>query len=160
MAALGFDRGRNPMDHDNIFVVTGDSGMGITHGTIAGMLLTDLILGRTNPWEALYDPSRVRLGAAADFARENSNVALQYTDWLTGGDVASAEDVRPGTGAIVRRGLEKIAVYRDDAGRHERERTEGTRGGEVRERSGRAGIVPPARTATGARRGRPVRPRR
>ncbi len=113
--------GRNPMDHDNIFVVTGDSGMGITHGTIAGMLLTDLILGRTNPWEALYDPSRVRLGAAADFARENSNVALQYTDWLTGGDVASAEEVKPGSGAIVRRGLEKIAVYRDPQGQvHER----------------------------------------
>ena len=85
--------GRNPMDHENIYVVTGDSGMGITHGTIAGMLLTDLILGRTNPWEALYDPSRVRLGAAADFARENSNVALQYTDWLTGGDVASADEI-------------------------------------------------------------------
>jgi glycine/D-amino acid oxidase-like deaminating enzyme/nitrite reductase/ring-hydroxylating ferredoxin subunit len=113
--------GRNPMDHENIYVVTGDSGMGITHGTIAGMLLSDLILGRTNPWEALYDPSRVRLGAAADFARENSNVALQYTDWLTGGDVASADEIPAGNGAIVRRGLEKIAVYRDPQGRlHER----------------------------------------
>ena len=113
--------GRNPMDHDNIYVVTGDSGMGITHGTIAGMLLTDLILGRTNPWEALYDPSRVRLSAAADFARENSNVALQYTEWLTGGDVSSADEIEPGGGAIVRKGLEKIAVYRDPEGRlHER----------------------------------------
>jgi len=108
--------GRNPMDHENVYVATGDSGMGITHGTIAGMLLSDLILGRTNPWEALYDPSRVTLRAAGDFARENSNVALQYTDWLTGGDVASADDVRPGSGAIVRRGLEKIAVYRDEQG--------------------------------------------
>jgi glycine/D-amino acid oxidase-like deaminating enzyme len=35
--------------------------MGITHGTIAGMLLSDLILGRPNPWEKLYDPSRVTL---------------------------------------------------------------------------------------------------
>ena len=51
--------GRNPMDDDNIYVATGDSGMGMTHGTIAGMLLTDLILGRDNPWEALYDPSRM-----------------------------------------------------------------------------------------------------
>ena len=113
--------GRNPMDHENIYVVTGDSGMGITHGTIAGMLLTDLILGRPNPWQALYDPSRVTLRAAADFARENSNVALQYTDWLTGGDVASAEEIAPGAGAIVRKGLEKIAVYRDPQGKlHER----------------------------------------
>ncbi len=109
--------GRNPMDHENIYVVTGDSGMGITHGTIAGMLLSDLILGRSNPWEALYDPSRVTLRAAADFARENSNVALQYADWLTGGDVKSADEIAPGNGAILRRGLEKIAAYRDEEGR-------------------------------------------
>jgi len=108
--------GRNPMDHDNIYVVTGDSGMGLTHGTIAGMLLSDLILGRTNPWEKLYDPSRVRIRAASEFARENSNVAFQYTDWLTGGDVKSADEVAPGSGAIMRRGLEKIAVYRDAQG--------------------------------------------
>jgi len=113
--------GPNPADHDNVYVVTGDSGMGITHGTIAGMLLSDLILGRANPWAKLYDPARVKLAAAADFARENSNVALQYADWLTGGDVASADEIRPGSGAIVRRGLEKIAVYRDpDGGLHQR----------------------------------------
>ena len=113
--------GRNPMDHENIFVVTGDSGMGITHGTIAGMVLSDLILGRQNPWAALYDPSRVTLRAAGDFARENSNVALQYTDYLTGGDVASADEIPAGGGAIVRRGLDKLAVYRDEQGRlHER----------------------------------------
>src|SRR5688572_2061248 len=113
--------GRNPMDHDNVYVATGDSGMGITHGTIAGMLVSDLILGRNNPWAALYDPSRVTLLAAGDFARENSNVALQYTDWLTGGDVASAGEIPPGSGAILRRGLEKIAAYRDEQGRlHER----------------------------------------
>jgi Rieske Fe-S protein len=108
--------GRNPMDHENVYVVTGDSGMGITHGTIAGMLLSDLILGRPNPWEALYDPARVTLRAAGDFARENSNVALQYTDWLTGGDVGSVDEIAPGSGALVREGLEKLAVYRDDEG--------------------------------------------
>jgi glycine/D-amino acid oxidase-like deaminating enzyme len=37
--------GRNPLDEPNVFIVTGDSGMGMTHGTIAGILLTDLILG-------------------------------------------------------------------------------------------------------------------
>ena len=65
--------------------------------------------------------SRLVTGAAAEFARENSNMALQYADWLTGGDVASADEIKPGAGAIVRRGLEKIAAYRDGEGRlHER----------------------------------------
>jgi glycine/D-amino acid oxidase-like deaminating enzyme/nitrite reductase/ring-hydroxylating ferredoxin subunit len=113
--------GRNPMDHENIFVVTGDSGMGLTHGTIAAMLLTDLILQRKNPWQALYDPSRVPLRAAGEFAKENANMAAQYGDWLTGGDVKSVDQIGPDNGAIMRRGLEKIAVYKDAAGAvHER----------------------------------------
>lgn len=108
--------GRNPLDEPNVFIATGDSGMGMTHGTIAGILLTDLILGRENPWATLYDPSRKTLRAAGEFAKENLNVARQYADLVTGGDVGSAEDVRPGTGAVVRRGLSKVAVYRDEQG--------------------------------------------
>jgi glycine/D-amino acid oxidase-like deaminating enzyme len=71
--------GRNPADADNVFIATGDSGMGMTHGTIAGMLLTDLIMNRKNPWAELYDPSRKTLKAAKDFAEENANVMAQYT---------------------------------------------------------------------------------
>ncbi|HEY5896764.1 MAG TPA: FAD-dependent oxidoreductase [Burkholderiales bacterium] len=108
--------GRNPMDHENIFVATGDSGMGLTHGTIAGMLLCDLILGRKNPWEKLYSPSRVPVKAAGEFAREDLNMAAQYADWLTPGDVKSVDEIARDSGAIVRRGLEKVAVYRDPNG--------------------------------------------
>lgn len=53
--------GHNPSDDENknVFIATGDSGNGITHGTIAGIILTDLILGKINPWVSLYNPSRV-----------------------------------------------------------------------------------------------------
>jgi glycine/D-amino acid oxidase-like deaminating enzyme/nitrite reductase/ring-hydroxylating ferredoxin subunit len=108
--------GRNPMDKDNVFVATGDSGMGMTHGTIAGILLTDLILGRANPWEKLYDPARKTLRAASEFAKETSNMVSQYADWLTPGDLSSLEEITPGSGAVLRRGLKKVAVYRDEHG--------------------------------------------
>lgn len=113
--------GRNPLDEDNVFIVTGDSGNGMTHGTIAGILLTDLIAGRANDWATLYDPSRITLKAGVEFAKENLNVAAQYTELVTPGDVDSAEEIEPGEGAIVRRGLSKLAVYRDEGGAlHER----------------------------------------
>ncbi len=113
--------GRNPMDKDNVFIHTGDSGMGLTHGTIAGMLLTDLVLGRHNPWAALYDPGRKTVGAAREYTSENLNVARQYADWLTPGEVKSADDIPQDSGAVLRRGLHKIAVYRDPQGvLHER----------------------------------------
>jgi glycine/D-amino acid oxidase-like deaminating enzyme/nitrite reductase/ring-hydroxylating ferredoxin subunit len=113
--------GRNPMDEDNVFIATGDSGNGMTHGTIAGILLTDLIMGRENEWAKLYDPTRKTLRALPEFASENLNVAAQYADYVTAGEVESASEIKPGAGAIVRHGLKKIAAYRDEAGvLHER----------------------------------------
>ena len=50
----------------------------LTIEAIAGILLTDLILGRKNTWAELYDPSRVRIGGVGDFISENLNVAAQY----------------------------------------------------------------------------------
>jgi glycine/D-amino acid oxidase-like deaminating enzyme/nitrite reductase/ring-hydroxylating ferredoxin subunit len=108
--------GGNPDDEPNVFIITGDSGSGLTHGTIGAMLLRDLILERENPWTNLYDPSRKPVRSALEFARENLNVMAEYGQWVTPGEVDSPEAIAPGTGAIVRRGLSKIAVYRSPAG--------------------------------------------
>ncbi len=108
--------GRNPGASNRVFVATGDSGHGMTHGVIAGMLIRDLLLGAKNPWQRLYDPSRKSLGSVGQFARINGAVAWCYTDWLKGGDVASPADVKPGSGAVLQRGAQKLAVYRDTEG--------------------------------------------
>jgi glycine/D-amino acid oxidase-like deaminating enzyme/nitrite reductase/ring-hydroxylating ferredoxin subunit len=112
---LGFI-GHNPADEENVYIVTGDSGNGITHGVIAGMLIRDLILSRQNAWRDLYDPSRIIVKAASDFLHENLNVAAQFRDYATSGDVASADAIAPNCGAVVREGLVKIAMFRDQAG--------------------------------------------
>jgi len=46
--------GKNP-GSENIYIITGDSGNGMTHCTIGGILVTDLITGKNNPWEDIYD---------------------------------------------------------------------------------------------------------
>lgn len=101
----------------NVYIATGDSGQGTTHGTIAGIIINDLIHKRRNPWAAVYDPARITVGAATEFAKEAGNIVLQYTDWLDAGDVDSTQEIEPGEGAVIRRGLRKVAVYRDDDGR-------------------------------------------
>ena len=107
--------GRNPGD-EKIWVATGDSGNGITHGVIAGMLLRDLIMGRENPWARVYEPSRKSLRAVLAYTKENLNTAAQYASWVMGGDVDDIEQVPRESGAVVRQGLKKIAVYRDSNG--------------------------------------------
>jgi glycine/D-amino acid oxidase-like deaminating enzyme/nitrite reductase/ring-hydroxylating ferredoxin subunit len=109
--------GRNPGD-DNVYIITGDSGHGMTHTTIGAMLITDLIAGRPNAWEDLYKPSRISLSttSAKEFLKENLNVAAQYTDLLTAGDVSNREEIPQGSGAIESRNLKKVAVFRDVQG--------------------------------------------
>lgn len=112
---LGFI-GRNPLDTDNVFIQTGDSGMGMTHGVLGSMILRDLIAGRENEWASLYDPARKTLRAVREYLGENVNMVAQYKDWITGGDAGSEDEIAAGEGAVLRRGLSKIAAYRDEAG--------------------------------------------
>ena len=109
--------GRNPLDEDNVYIATGDSGQGMTHGTIAGILLTDMIQGRNNDWEDLYSPSRIRLRSLPEYASENINVAGQYADYVTAGDIESESELKPGEGAVMREGVAKVAVHRDESGK-------------------------------------------
>jgi glycine/D-amino acid oxidase-like deaminating enzyme/nitrite reductase/ring-hydroxylating ferredoxin subunit len=100
----------------NVYIATGDSGHGITHGTIAGMLITDLIEGRRNGWRSIYNPCRVTPQAASEYLSENADVVSDLFEWITPGDVPSEENIPPRRGAVIRRGLGKLAVYRDEEG--------------------------------------------
>lgn len=108
--------GRNPTDADNVFIATGDSGNGITHGTIAGIILSDLIQGKANPWADLYAPSRKPIHAVGEFARENVNVVAQYADWLTPAEYASVSEIPAGAGGLLRIGVKRVAAYKDESG--------------------------------------------
>ena len=105
--------GKNPGD-ENIYIITGDSGNGMTHGTIGGIMLTDIITGKANPWIDIYSPSRITLKTTSDYLQEVGNMVAQYGDWFTGADIKKLEELRPGEGAIMSSGFKKIAVYCDE----------------------------------------------
>jgi glycine/D-amino acid oxidase-like deaminating enzyme/nitrite reductase/ring-hydroxylating ferredoxin subunit len=107
--------GRNPGSR-NVYVITGDSGNGISHTTIGGLLVSDLIMGRQNPWLSVYDPARKPLKEALEFIKAQSNIAAQYADWISGADEERVAAIPRGQGALIRSGLKKVAAYRDEEG--------------------------------------------
>ena len=109
--------GRFSEDEPNVFLITGDSGMGMTHGTVGGMLVSDLILGRGNPWKEVYDPGRLATQSIVEAVPEVLKSTAPYVDWITGGDVSSFDEIQNGEGAIIRDGTSKIAAYRDEDGK-------------------------------------------
>jgi Rieske Fe-S protein len=109
--------GRNPMDSPNVFVATGDTGMGLTGGALGGMIIRDLMLGRPNPWIEAFDPSRKPVTAVSEFVKEQVDVVTQYADWVTPGDVDDLAAIGINQGAIIRRGARKFGVSRGADGK-------------------------------------------
>ncbi len=107
--------GRNPGEK-RVFIATGDSGQGMTHGALAGLLIADLILSSDSVWAPIYEPARKPLKAMGEFIRENATAAKNYAQYLTRGEKSSVDELLPGEGAIVGNGLAKIAAFRDEDG--------------------------------------------
>jgi glycine/D-amino acid oxidase-like deaminating enzyme/nitrite reductase/ring-hydroxylating ferredoxin subunit len=111
-AFIGFNPGEK-----RTFIATGDSGQGITHGAVAGILISELILKGESPWQEVYDPARKPLKGAGTFVSENITALKNFAEYVAPGEKASWDELKPGEGAIVRKGLSKVAAYRDDKGK-------------------------------------------
>ncbi len=109
--------GQNPADEPGVFVATGDSGHGLTHGTIAASMLVHLIAGETHAYRSLYDPRRISLRGLPAFARDNLGTAGHYIDWIRPGDLHSEDELERGEGATMLEHGRRLAVFRDEHGR-------------------------------------------
>lgn len=111
--------GHNPLDRNNVYVITGDAGNGFTHATIGAMLITDQIMGRKNDWEEIYNPSRISLRATGEYLKENLNVAAQYGEWFSTKSKQGLQTLFNGEGTVIRDGLKMVAAYKNQHGEME-----------------------------------------
>jgi glycine/D-amino acid oxidase-like deaminating enzyme/nitrite reductase/ring-hydroxylating ferredoxin subunit len=108
--------GINP-GNNHVYVHTGDSGQGMTHGAMAGLLIPELITTGKSKWKDVYDPSRIPVHGITNFARENITAIKNFAEYVAPGEISSYDDLKRGHGAIVREGLRKVAAYRDSNGK-------------------------------------------
>jgi nitrite reductase/ring-hydroxylating ferredoxin subunit len=107
--------GRSPFSK-KAYLATGFSGDGLVYGTVAGMIISDLICGKENKWHEVFDSTRFTPSASAyDFIKENSDVVKHYVgDRIK--DAGELSEVKDGEGKIVKVDGQKIAAARDDNG--------------------------------------------
>jgi glycine/D-amino acid oxidase-like deaminating enzyme/nitrite reductase/ring-hydroxylating ferredoxin subunit len=111
--------GRNAAS-EHVYVATGFAGNGMTFGTTAGLLISDLVLGRENPYARLFDATRIKpLASAWGYVKENIGFPVKLlTHRLTSVNVEDApvQSLRPGDGGIFESDEGKVAVCRDTHG--------------------------------------------
>jgi glycine/D-amino acid oxidase-like deaminating enzyme/nitrite reductase/ring-hydroxylating ferredoxin subunit len=100
-----------------LFVASGFHKWGLTSATFGARILADLIAGRDNPWAARFNPSRLGARGLPKLAQINAKVAIDLVaDRILPAPRTSAEDLPRGEARIVRDGLGKTGVFRDDDG--------------------------------------------
>jgi glycine/D-amino acid oxidase-like deaminating enzyme/nitrite reductase/ring-hydroxylating ferredoxin subunit len=110
--------GRNP-GNENIYIHTGDSGQGITNGVAGSLTILPLIIGEDSRYAPLFDPGRKSATSTAsigEFIRGQAGAVKNMAGHLGPGELGSLDELKPGEGGIIRRGLHKIAAYRDGNG--------------------------------------------
>ncbi len=103
----------------HVLMATGFNKWGMTGGTAAAMLLTELAQGRDHEWAPLFNPNRFKPRAsAATLVQENAQVGFRMVyDRVTKRGDRPLGDLAPGEGDIVSLGKDKVAGFRDDDGR-------------------------------------------
>ena len=103
---------------DHQYAATGYAGNGLTFGTLAGIIMSDAILERSNPWAELFDPSRKALTRGLwDYLKENVDYPYyRIRDRFAGAEAKSVRAVKRGRGKVIERNGSKVAAYRDPAG--------------------------------------------
>ncbi len=90
----------------------------MTFGTIAAMVLSDLILGRPNPWAALYEATRIKpVASLKSYLQQNVDFPLHLVGGvLRAPEARSFDAVKADEGKIVLADGKQLAVYRDEKG--------------------------------------------
>lgn len=104
---------------EHTFVATGFRGWGMSNGILAGGLLSALLAGEEPPWAKIYDPRRIHPTVeASTFLKANAAVARHFVgDRIRPPSHAdTVDDIKPGSGAIVRHRGQRYAVHRDENG--------------------------------------------
>ena len=104
---------------DRVYVGTGFKKWGMTGGTVAGMIISDLVTGRVNPWVDVFDATRVEPGmqSAKKFVKENASVGVHFVkDRLQRLRAADVGELAPGEGGMVKLEGQTVGAYRDPAG--------------------------------------------
>jgi glycine/D-amino acid oxidase-like deaminating enzyme/nitrite reductase/ring-hydroxylating ferredoxin subunit len=100
------------------YAATGFGGNGLTFGTLAGIMISDAILERSNPWAELFDPGRKALKHGLwDYLAENVDYPYyMIRDRFAGAQARSLRAVKRGQGKVIERNGAKVAAYRDQGG--------------------------------------------
>ncbi len=108
--------GKLPGASGKVYVATGFMGNGITLGSKAGEVLSELILTGESRYKELFRPGRVSpVAGFQDFVKEAADVVQRFiADKVSPEKLKEVADLAPGEARVVRAEGQLLALYKDE----------------------------------------------
>ncbi|UPM42728.1 FAD-dependent oxidoreductase [Halocatena salina] len=103
----------------HLYVATGFGGWGMTNGVVAGRLLSDLILGRENPYRPVYRPTRLHRGSSLGRLLTHNTHAVKHRigDRIGSPPRLDRAQLDRDEATVLTEQGDPVAAYRDESGR-------------------------------------------
>lgn len=110
--------GRMPGNPDEVMVATGYNGNGMIFGTLAGNILSDLIIDGSSPYEELFNPLRIKpVAGFSKFTSHNLNVASKWIkDKIFKKHITDLDSLNNDEGKVLSYEGNSYAIYKDPVG--------------------------------------------
>lgn len=110
--------GRITASSPNVYVATGYRKWGMTNGTAAAMLISDLIMKKDNPYEVLYTPSRsISFTTIKNLVVDNADAAKHLIAGKLEMVHKRPDDLEPDEGCVVKVHGKRAGAYKDEEGK-------------------------------------------
>ena len=108
-----------PGANDGVWVGTGYGGNGMTLGTLAGIMISDAIMGREHYLAETVKPSRIKpIAGFMDFVKENADVVSQFVGKRFAYEkISTLSEIAPGDATLADWEGKKVALYKDEGGK-------------------------------------------
>ena len=103
---------------ERIYLHSGDSGQGMTNGVAGALNFIALFRNDKARFADLFEPARKPKSGLSlgEYIKGQGPVVVNLAEYFESGEVDDVDQIKRGEGAILRRGLAKLAVYRAEDG--------------------------------------------
>ena len=104
---------------EGVYVGTGFGGNGVTYGTVTALVLCDMLMGRSSPYEEVFSPARIKpVASFANFVKENADVVSMFIGKRFSYEkITELAELAPGEAKTVKWEGTSLALYKDENSR-------------------------------------------
>lgn len=105
--------GRYSVNYKKLFVATGFNKWGMSGSMVAAMILRDMIMGRKNEHQNVYDPRRFMLSGSKVLLKDTGIISKSILKELLKIPHDNYKDIEQGKAGVISHHGQRVGIYRD-----------------------------------------------